>query len=535
MAPTTKRIEERPSIETLLAGLDREQLQALLLVLVEQQPELVNLLETYVSSLRVKPPATTAKPAEPRERRTPIDVKPFRRRISEALRYTRYDDYGGAATLVAALQEVLDDVQPFIEAGDGPNALAILEAVTEEYLERWMDVDDSDGEAGDAVRDLGAVWTEAILSTDLEPDERRRWSETIARLKAEYDDYGTGEAFEAARQAALEGWDDPGVQRALLGEAPPSEEEQPRSPAVRELAEARLRLLDRQGRTDEYLNLAAADGLHVERATMLVRLGRIQEAAEVGLRAFTTPAEALALAKALHEHGATAEALRIGQHGLHVPPPVAPTADEGDRLARYAATRAESSYSHARGTLAVWLRDTATAAGEQDVALEAAIVAMRDNPSLTEYLAVQPLASERWPTIREELLAHLRQAPFHFLQAQVDVFLHEGRVDDAIAVVDAIPYMTSYYHPLVERVAEAAAHTHPDWAMSTGRKHAEPVMNGAKSQYYGQAARWLEIGAAAAKAAGRQAEWRTYLDELLDVHRRKRSLVPLLQRVRAAA
>ena len=52
-------------------------------------------------------------------------------------------------------------------AGDGHNALAILEAITEAYVADWVELDDSDGEAGAFFADLGAVWTEAILTADL--------------------------------------------------------------------------------------------------------------------------------------------------------------------------------------------------------------------------------------------------------------------------------------------------------------------------------------------------------------------------------
>ena len=45
-SPTT--VEERPSMQTLLAGLGREQLQALLVHLVEQQPALADVVEAQV-------------------------------------------------------------------------------------------------------------------------------------------------------------------------------------------------------------------------------------------------------------------------------------------------------------------------------------------------------------------------------------------------------------------------------------------------------------------------------------------------------
>ena len=53
-----------------------------------------------------------------------------------------------------------------------------------------------------------------------------------------------------------------------------------------------------------------------------------------------------------------------------------------------------------------------------------------------------------------------------------------------------------------------------------------------QSKHYQHAARWLGKARTAALAAGREAEWRSYMEELLDRHRRKYSLVPLLQQLR---
>ena len=52
-APMPSR--QRPSVKTLLAGLEREQLQALLLHLIEQQPALADVVEAQVHRVRMQP------------------------------------------------------------------------------------------------------------------------------------------------------------------------------------------------------------------------------------------------------------------------------------------------------------------------------------------------------------------------------------------------------------------------------------------------------------------------------------------------
>jgi sugar phosphate isomerase/epimerase len=97
--------------------------------------------------------------------------------------------------------------------------------ITDEYVHGWTDLDDSDGELGAVFDDLGAPWAEAILTADLTPAERQTWAERLAEWQAETADYGIDTAFEAAQAAAVQGWDDAGLQRMLRGEAASSQSE----------------------------------------------------------------------------------------------------------------------------------------------------------------------------------------------------------------------------------------------------------------------------------------------------------------------
>ena len=165
------------------------------------------------------------------------------------------------------------------------NALAILEAITEAYVADWVQLDDSDGEASAFFADLGAVWTEAILTADLTIAERQTWVKKLAQWQHEVDDYGVDEAFEAAMAAAQQGWDYPSLVRVLQGEITEKGAWENEAPVYAdELAIARLNVLERQGRSQEYLYLAEAEGQTERYVTMLVRLGRVQEAVDYGLQ-----------------------------------------------------------------------------------------------------------------------------------------------------------------------------------------------------------------------------------------------------------
>jgi len=324
-----------------------------------------------------------------------------------------------------------------------------------------------------------------------------QWQEAAA-------DYGVETAFDAALVASQQGWDEPGVQRVLEGEISSTGVWAGEAPwFADDLAVARLNVLERQGRFQAALHLAEAEGQTDRYAALLVKLDRVSDAVAYGLEQLLQTTDALVLARALLERGATREALQIAEHGLTL---------EGERL-----------------TLARWLREAAMAAGEPERAVQAGLAAVRDYPSLEDYQTVQALAGARWPALRDELMTDFRRAAARFPSAVGEILLHEGRIEDAIAVAEGAPYD----YRLVECVADAAIPSHPDWVIHTCHQQAERIMDAAQSKYYHYAVAWLERARAASIAAGRQDEWRQYLAGLLARHGRKYTLVPQLKRLLA--
>ena len=115
----------------------------------------------------------------------------------------------------------------------------------------------------------------------------------------------------------------------------------------------------------------------------------------------------------------------------------------------------------------------------------------------------------------------------HDPQAQVDIFLHEGLVDDAITAVEK-----GASYDLLERVMDAAAEHRPDWVIQAARRQAERIMDAGQSKYYHHAVDWLEKAGTAYRAAGREADWQTYLSEIRTRHGRKYKLMGMLEGLR---
>jgi uncharacterized Zn finger protein len=528
-------IETRPALDELLAELDRAQLQAMLVGLAERNPELADAIERQAALLRLANAAPQARQAGGSVRRSPIDQESIRRQVRIIMQSAErdeddyyndyYDDESDPGEGIAAqVREILSQAERFTSGGDAHSALAILEAITGEFLNGYQALYDHyeemygeyEGAASDLFAELAEAWTEALLSAEIGADERHAWADKLAGWRDEAEDVGQDGAFAMAVTAAEQGWDYPPLQRVLAGEITVNGAWEGESPDYAdELALVRLRILERQGRHQEYLYLAEAEGQLDRYVVMLARLGRTEEAVDEGLKYLTTPSEALETAKVLHERGESAAALRIAEHGLALSAPKEPFA--GYNL----------NTEHNKAPLAEWTADLAAGMGESERALRAAEIAFRAAPSLNAYRKAVELAGERSDVVKADLLKHLRQASVYAGDAKIDIFLHEARIDDAIAVVNG----RDYYGSGMARVMDAALATRPDWVIKKASAQAEEIMNAGKAQHYDAAVDWLRRARDAYKSAGRIDEWRTYLQSIRAEHGRKYKLMGLIERL----
>jgi len=530
-------IESRPTLDALLADLDRAQLQMLLIGLAERDPDLANAIERQVGLLRLGSAGASAVSISPQARQagasirhSAIDQAAIRQQVRFVMRSSdrdRYDDryYDDEADpgdeVVAGVRPLLEQARSFVDGGDARSALDILAALSDEYLagyqalvDHWEDVygyDMSEGAAGEFFGELAELWAEAILSADLSEDERDEWGEKLIDWNDQAQDAGASTPFDIAVAAVEQGWDYPPLQRVLAGEITHKGAWEGESPYYSdELALVRLRVLERQGRRQEYLSLAQAEGQIERYVVMLATMGQARAAVDEGIKYLTTPRALFEVAKVLREGGELEGALQVAEHGLALQPP--PVADG------YAGYYVE----HDKATLAAWTTELAAGMGLPDRALPAAETAFRVAPSLIAYLKVQELAGERWDTVKPALLAQLRQS--RVADAKVDIFLHEQLIDDAIAAVK-----DGYGYGLLERVMDAAIATRPDWVIKAARAQAEQIMSTGDAKHYDDAVGWLRRARDAYRAAGQPADWQGYLGAIKTTHGRKYKLMGLLQ------
>ena len=508
-----QEIEQRPPLVQLLSGLSREQLMELVQTLARLHPDIVEDVEDFVGAPRRSPPTVGLSPPSPATPSTPsppVDLAALQRQIRADLKakgaelygvYDGYYDYEGDIALGEALEPALNQVRALIEAGDPRGALVVLETATVAWIEGCSRLDQDAVEMWAEEEDLylmdfGKAWAEALLTADLTPEERTYWAE---RLEEWTETMPGGSVLEIAIAAAEQGWDYPPLRAVFQGTITDKgiwEDEVPEF--ADDLAEIRLRILERQGRFEEYLNLAEAEGQFLLYLQMLIRLGRNDQAYAEAREYLTEPEEILTVARTLAEYGYGEQAMELANHGL----------------------MRESARGGA--ALATWLRDEAQARGRSDLALRAAWQALRDDVSLENYRWLQEHLGEEWPAHRAEALRIVASSTDH--QDAVDIYLHERMYREAMALADQHPW---YVH--VDRVIETVKGEFPDWAFKRCCRFAEEIMDAGKAAQYDVAVRWLRRGRDILLGAGRKAEWDAYLRSLLEKHQRKYKLVPMLR------
>lgn len=388
-------------------------------------------------------------------RRTTVDPKPIERQVERII--DRYAEQWNDEPALDEIRDIVQKADQFIEQGDGNNALIILGAIVRAYVQDWMNLDGSSGESGAFFEELDDALTEAILSAELSASDRHQWQRKLETWRTEVDAYGI-DSFDMSLTALEQGWEHLPLQRILQGEITELGAWEDEAPDFTDdLALIRLKILERQGKHQEYLYLAEAEGQTDRYLQMLAKLGRTEEAITQAQQLLSTTEEALTLAQALREQGELEQALRIATQGL-------------------------SLGGNSKYPLAVWMSELAEGMGQQEAALQARVTAFKTRPSLPDYLKAQELAGDRWKSLRQELLTKLRGASDNLhAEAKVAIFLQEGLIDAAITTVEQL---SSYQSDVIHPVMDAAVAHRPEWVIENARRRAESIMNDGKAQYY---------------------------------------------------
>lgn len=483
-----KQFVVRQALPELLADLSQEDLLALLGRLVGEHPDLYDWIEFAISAPSLNKGAKRAKSKK-------VDDQVYRRQVRGILHsldgMRMSEAYWHVGGMTDELAKVRDAAMQFLAAGDPDNALTILLALIEEAHHGIEYIDDSDGLFGTFMIDLGQPLAEVILSLDLSPVERERLAAKLEKLDRQMDDYGIS-GLDIAIEAARYGWGDvPAVQSTLLHA---EEREWHAGSPQPNLLEAKLNVLERRGRTDEYLALCQKAGRHLRYALGLCDLHRAPEAVIYARQSFVSSDDALVLAQRLREMQRVSDAIDVGERGLML---------EGNKA-----------------QLGEWLGPIEEAQDRNQQALWAWQAAFPENPSLEHYKRLKRLAGAAWAKLQPDVMQALRK---HYNRSVLaEVLLFEQAWDEAMKVAEKHDLYGG--GEVLAIVADGLVVQYPEWVVRVCTKRVEDLLAPVQSSLYDEVAEWLGRVKKAYALMGQTHVWQAYLQRLKEDYRRRPSL-----------
>ena len=490
-----QNIKIRPSLEELLSHLSPLENQKLIILLVKEIPWLMENIEQQIN--RIAPITNQTKNSGSSYQKS-IETKPIRNQVRRLIEngVQALEEGYDESPLEEDLAELIKSVEDLIEQEEIDNALLTLAAITETCIENWDEADNYGIEAYETANLLDEAFSKAILLAKLDSTEKVDLTVDLEFWQNEW-----SVDFEMSLAALEQGWDYAPLQKKLQGEITYlSEGERLERPNhVNKLALIRLKILAKKNRNQEYLYLAKAEGKIEHYLTYLVHLGNIEEAVKEGKLLIATTQEAWSLAKSLLEEGERQKALEIASLGL----------------------TKEGMY---KIDLAHWTAELAEEIGNEEITLTALIQAFKTEPSLEDYQKIEKLAQDKWLILKEELLEELgKYEGWYVSREKVKILIEEKLFEEVINLVDSSPYLLNY------EVLEAVIPFNPDWVIQKAIPKAESIMDAGKAKHYKTAINWLNPVRQAYYQANKIQQWKTYYQELKQIHGRKRKLMELLK------
>jgi uncharacterized Zn finger protein len=271
----------------------------------------------------------------------------------------------------------------------------------------------------------------------------------------------------------------------------------------------RLRVYEQRGDIEAYLQLAWEIEQYHRYAIMQALQGNFEAALETARQQFVDLREWDSFVRALDALGHTETAITLAHDALR-------EALKQRRVGTY------DSDAKTRASLAEWLATRAEEVGEHAIALEAMRVAVEDAPTLEKYLRLEQLAGAQWSKIRPKVLRHIRD---NFVDEEIAaIYIHEGMYTDALAIL-----CESY--ALTPALARQIVDHEPASTRAACLEEANEIILNARSRDYPLAADWLEVVKRSYYAEGKPHEWEAFIQTLMEKHKRKIALIPLLRKL----
>ena len=207
------------------------------------------------------------------------------------------------------------------------------------------------------------------------------------------------------------------------------------------MIKAQLNVLERQNRTDEFLQLCLETGQYLRYILKQIEAGGYDQAVAMA-KTLTQASEALLVAKGLRHACRLDDALQLAEKGLRM--------------------------DGSKHDLGVWLGPIEETQGRVQQAIEAYQAAFTSLPSLELYQTLEKLSGQNWESSKPALMRVFEGD--RFADEMVNIYLFEEKWDAAIAAADRLG---DWQYNLVEKVADGVISVRPDWVIQTSRKQTQ--------------------------------------------------------------
>ncbi len=498
---------EQKSVADLLSNLDKETLAMLITRLVKHNPDLYDELESAIPVVKVAAqPEITVKVAATEKRQTDVSEPIYRKLVQKIFKQSRhseyFDDYEGAPAYLNDLKKTLETARQALAAGDADGALIIMRVLFEETVEEYESEDDYDGEVAGFIQDLGIPLAEVILSVNLDAQE---YAELQKSLRETYDKMDTeieASELDVVFSALRYGWDESPVS-ASQDESDETDEDDQYDDEYESvwdgfnaLQQARLNVLERQGRIDEFLQLSQQADTH-RYVLKLLQMGRMDDAIAASQNLMSASA-ILDVAQKLRTVGRLEDAINLAERGL-----------------------GQSGYFVFE--LASWLAPLEEMQGRKDMALAAYRAAYDARPAINLYRHIKRLSGSDWENLRPGLTQKIDETKMPEVLA--DIYLEEHKWDAALALAEKYTWSSN----LLEKVSDTLIPYRPEWVINTALKHATRLIAPTQSKLYPAAATWLARAKKAYQQKGQMAEWQIYIAHLRTTYTRRPALMKAIK------
>jgi uncharacterized Zn finger protein len=507
-----EKIVQMPPIEQVLEPLDAAALRRVLLELATD-PEIADRI-TLLAQIAQQPSREASD--------TPRAL-----RVTEFARDMVDDSIESLGAVGVAIQRL-------IEQADYAGALKLMTAETERQLNmhwRWrigaQEFNDfyDENPAESALNALAYLATELVLSLSDPKDPIMQQIAQLAKtwLEHEIDPWGDGiiacvgaliwhgqvphQSFKSAYDSRYSSW-----LKKFAASVGDGRSRRP-DPELEDLMDAvnvvRLRVYEQRGDIEAYLQLAWEIEQYHRYAIMQALQGNFEAALETARQQFVNLREWDSFARALDALGHTETAITLAHDALR-------EALKQRRVGTY------DSDAKTRASLAEWLATRAEEVGEHAIALEAMRVAVEDAPTLEKYLRLEQLAGAQWTQIRPKVLRRIREDGD--VEEVAAIYIYEGMYADALAIL-----CESY--ALTPALARQIVDHEPASTRAACLEEANEIILNARSRDYPLAADWLEVVKRSYYAEGKPHEWEAFIQTLMEQHKRKTALIPLLRKL----